>query len=423
MKKDDKELVNLDDIMIERTPLEDAEGEYERFLEVFEEVKGDIETLVTEENRHLHQVNEELRREVEARRRLERRVQTQLDFLEVFMDAVPMPLGFTDESGRYVGMNQSFLDYFSLTRLEAIGKPLGSLYSMRPKPQTANEYETRTGSGETRLVLRYEAPYSSTKNEPKGSVEVLADITEFRMMQLQQEEQEQLLIQQSKMAAMGEMIGNISKQWRRPLQALTEVIEEVEEGHAKKNLNRGSIRDLIDRGTRLTTRMSETIDEFRNFFQPRKNPTRFTLAEVVANTRELLHASLLDCGIDITEEGDREAAIFGYKNEFSQVALNIMHNAKDIIEERGIHPGHIHIVYGREDGQVFLSIRDNGGGIEEKVLPRIFDPYFTTKSDLAGTGVGLYMAHTIIEVNMGGRIEAENCENGACFTVRVPAAD
>ncbi len=423
MEKDDKELINLDSVRIEPTDLEAAEGQYERLLEVFEEVKGDIETLVTEENRHLHQVNEELRREVEERRRLENRLQDELEFLEVFIDAVPMPVGFTDGAGRYLGVNDSFLDFFALDRTLVSGQPWGSLYQLQPVSDAETEFETRNAKGELRTVLRYEADYNDSRNEKKGCVEVLADITQLRQLRLYQQEQEQLLIQQSKMAAMGEMIGNISHQWRQPLEALCDVIDEIKGLHKGGDLDRAAIGTMIEKGTWLTSRMSDTIDEFRNFFRPRKEKSVFSVQGVVEDTLELLNAALASSGIRVNNTACEAVDITGYKNEFSQVVLNILHNAKDVLEERRTTSGEITIRCYRNNQTAVLAIEDNAGGIDDTVMPHIYDPYFTTKQNLAGTGIGLYMAKTIVETNMHGRIRAENTAQGALFTIEVPVAD
>jgi signal transduction histidine kinase len=117
-------------------------------------------------------------------------------------------------------------------------------------------------------------------------------------------------------------------------------------------------------------------------------------------------------------EGDSGGALFGYPNEFSQVLLNVLGNARDAILERHVQPGLIRVVLGHDDRNAWISVRDNGGGIPADALPRVFEPYFSTKEK--GTGIGLYMSKTIIEEHMGGTIEAANAEDGAVFTLRCP---
>ena len=231
-------------------------------------------------------------------------------------------------------------------------------------------------------------------------------------------EHERMLIQQSRLAAMGEMVGNIAHQWRQPLNALGLLLANLKDAYDFGELDDETMDRSVDTGNRLIQKMSSTIDDFRNFFKPNKEKLAFRLEDAVRDTLELIGPSLRSHAIEVSVEGDSGGPIFGYPNEFSQVLLNVLGNARDAILERHAQPGRIGIVLGHDERNAWACIRDNGGGIPADVLPRVFEPYFSTKEK--GTGIGLYMSKTIMEEHMGGTIEAANAEDGAVFTLRCP---
>jgi C4-dicarboxylate-specific signal transduction histidine kinase len=165
--------------------------------------------------------------------------------------------------------------------------------------------------------------------------------------------------------------------------------------------------------------MSQTIDDFRYFFRKDKEKTHFTANQAVAKAVEFINPSLIDKGITIIVEEQHEVGIFGYRNEYSQVLLNILSNAKDVLSERNVTEPCIRISISQADDRSKVTITDNGGGISADVMPRIFDPYFTTKEKMQGTGIGLYMSKIIIEQNIGGSLTAENFEGGVAFCIVV----
>jgi signal transduction histidine kinase len=165
--------------------------------------------------------------------------------------------------------------------------------------------------------------------------------------------------------------------------------------------------------------MSQTIDDFRCFFRQDKEKTSFTANQTVAKAVDFIKPSLTAKGIDISITEQPEVRIFGFINEYAQVLLNILNNAKDVLVERNVAQPHISITISRADEASVVTITDNGGGISADVMPKIFDPYFSTKEQMQGTGIGLYMSKIIIEQNMGGRLSAENVDGGVSFRIEV----
>ncbi|UTJ06227.1 ATP-binding protein [Arcobacter roscoffensis] len=233
-------------------------------------------------------------------------------------------------------------------------------------------------------------------------------------------EQEQMLLQQSRLAAMGEMVGNIAHQWRQPLNALGIIIQNIDLSYKIGKLNEEFMKKSIDESLDLTTMMSKTIDDFRNFFIPNKKKENFLLHESLNSSLELIGSTFKNYNISVKRDIDKGLEVFGFPNEFAQALLNILSNAKDaLIEKRVAKPEVCVKLKKHEDmGKIFIS--DNAGGIDEEVMLKIFEPYFTTKEQGKGTGIGLYMSKMIIEQNMKGKIYAKNIDKGVSFIIEIP---
>jgi signal transduction histidine kinase len=251
-----------------------------------------------------------------------------------------------------------------------------------------------------------------------------------------QRQQEQILIHQSRMAAMGEMIGAIAHQWRQPLNAVGLIVQDIKDAYEYGELDRQYLDRQVNQAMALIKRMSKTIDDFRNFFRPDKERQSFDLKGVFGTVLGILSPQLMARGIQwcltckthqktFTEAEDilicGEHVVYGYKNELEHCMVNIINNARDALEESRPKRPMITIEVDREGDKVIALIRDNAGGIPEEIIGRVFDPYFTTKEEGKGTGIGLYMAKMIIERNMGGRITVRNTDEGAEFRLELPS--
>ncbi len=234
-------------------------------------------------------------------------------------------------------------------------------------------------------------------------------------------EKDQLLIQQSKMAAMGDMMGNIAHQWRQPLNTLSLAVQDIEEAFYHNELDEKYMKNFIDISMENITFMSKTIDDFRNFFKPSKTKENFKLKDAIEDILKIITAQLKNHKIAIYLYGENYNVV-GYPNEFKQVILNLTNNAKDAILEKKIENGLIEIrINNLSEKFKEVSVQDNGGGIPKNIIDKIFEPYFTTKDGVKGTGIGLYMSKTIIEENMGGSLLVENYNNGARFRISIPS--
>ncbi len=233
-------------------------------------------------------------------------------------------------------------------------------------------------------------------------------------------QQEALLIHQSRSAAMGEMIGAIAHQWRQPLNALSLVQQNLQLRFEMGKLDSEFMASNMEKSSRLIKKMSSTIDDFRNFFKPNKHLELLNVQQVIRSTIDLLEAQLKNHNITITLDCPENIEIIGFSGEFSQVILNLINNSKDVLIERTTPNPTITVsAMQNQDKTVQVVVKDNGGGIPAEIFDRIYDPYFTTKEEGKGTGIGLYMSKIIIETNMGGVLSAANDKEGANFTIKL----
>lgn len=256
--------------------------------------------------------------------------------------------------------------------------------------------------------------------------------------------QEQLLIQQSKFASMGEMIAAIAHQWRQPLATLGAVLINLEDSFENSELDKKALTKFLDQADNNISYMTNTIDDFRNFFIPSKTKEIFCLKKATLNALRIIDATFHEHFIEIefliehektesyqdsVSHKEKEFLVNGYANEFSQVIINLLNNAKDAIDEKLQEHDTIFknpivkIDIFKEENEIIIHIEDNAGGIPANVLNRIFEPYFTTKEEGKGTGIGLYMSKTIIENNMQGKLNAYNNSQGAIFEIRMKIDD
>ena len=245
----------------------------------------------------------------------------------------------------------------------------------------------------------------------------LRDITERTLLKEEKEKQEKILIQKSKMASMGEMIGNIAHQWRQPLSQVSGLFFDIESAYDYKELNKKYLQNRVEEANDLLEYMSKTIDDFRNFFNPNSKKEQFYIKEAINNAVRIVKSTLDFYQIELQIEVKEDYKIDGYKNEYSQAIMNIISNAKDILIEKNIGNPQIKI-YVEKNKKLTLCIEDNAGGIDKEIIDKIFDPYFTTKYEY-GTGIGLYMTKLIIEEKMNGLINVKNSKNGAIFSIEI----
>ena len=262
----------------------------------------------------------------------------------------------------------------------------------------------------------------------------LKDLTSTMQLQESHKQNEQLLIQQSKMASMGEMISSIAHQWRQPLAVFSGVLSNIEDAYELKILDEKYLKKLLDTGNKNINFMSKTIDDFRNFFIPCKEKQVFSIKDSIVKSLYITNAqfqeNLIEVSINSKKfnvkekfESQDKFNILGYANEFAHVLVNLLVNSKDEFIIKKIKYPKIDINIYNENEYIVVDIEDNAQGIKKENLTKIFDPYFSTKKELNGTGIGLYMCKMIIEKSMHGSIEAFNTKDGALFRIKLKRVD
>ncbi len=233
-------------------------------------------------------------------------------------------------------------------------------------------------------------------------------------------EKEQLLVQKSKFIALGEMISNIAHQWRQPLSELSSILMNIKFKYSINTLDEKTMEEKSKEADKVLEFMSQTIDDFRNFFMPKKEEEEFYLYKAIDSVINIISSTLVNYHIKLELNVDKKIVLKTYLNEYQQVLLNIINNAKDVLIEKQIRNPKIRISAYEEDDYVVLYIEDNGGGIFVEPKGKIFEPYFTTKEHSNGTGIGLYMSKIIVDKNMRGKLRVRNTKDGAKFAIFVP---
>ena len=280
-------------------------------------------------------------------------------------------------------------------------------------------FHIKSKSGKTLIWNIYSSPYGVRMNK-KIIILNAIDVTEIK-------EKEQLLMQQSKMAAMGEVLENIAHQWRQPLSNISTISTGIELKINLDILDKNEINESMKLINNSAQYLSKTIDDFRSFFKPTKEKTNFTIKNTLDKSILIIGNKFKHENIEFVEDLEN-FTILNDNNALIQVFINIFNNSKDAFIENKTQDRYIFIKSYKKDENLLIKIKDNAGGIDENIINNIFEAYFTTKDNSLGTGIGLYMSEEIIVKHMQGKISVENSEfnykeklqKGALFTLTLP---
>lgn len=233
-------------------------------------------------------------------------------------------------------------------------------------------------------------------------------------------EQEKILIVQSQYAAIGNMISMIAHQWRQPISIIAMEVNNIILDIELDDLNSDILKECSENILLTTEELSHTIDEFGDFFKPNNAPEDISIQDLLANVIKIIGKSLENNNIELSIDLKENILLTTYTKELMQVLMNILHNAKELFIQQTQDEKRISIVIVDKDNDVEIVICDNAGGIPEESMDQIFYPYFSTKNEQNGSGLGLYITKTIVEKHLMGKIEVENKFNGACFKISFP---
>ena len=372
-----------------------------------------------------------LKANIQRRERVELELSNRLEFDKVLLDTIPNPIYYKNIDGKFLGCNISFASLVSSSRDEIIGKTAFDFFphnvaskNTQIDQELLNTFATSTSeftfytlSNEMKQIVLNKAVYKNIDGTVGGIVCIMDDITE-------RVQQKQFLIQQSKLAEMGDMIAAIAHQWNEPLVELSALVQDIQTSYLLNELKEMEVKDFVNDSMIQIKYMSKTLSDFRNFLKPSTKKKLFSISKSLSEINEIIGKQVFYSNIEMNfnyKNENEELLIYGYENEFKQVLLNLINNAKNKIIEKDIDfrkKAKIDINIKRTSNFNIIEIIDDGGKIDDKIINSIFEPYFTTKEE--GTGIGLYMAKVIIEDKMRGTITAKNDENNVIFTIKLP---
>lgn len=429
-----------------------------------------ISVLVNEESEREHVILAGI--DITKRRTAEEELKKSVERYRSLYNKTPVMLHSLDSQCRVVSVSEYWLDIMGYESLEVIGRGFVEFLTDASRiyfQEVIFPNVLKTGScreagcelvkkyGEKMDILISIEAERSDSGDIVRSLAVMVDITDRKRAQLEIEElnkslalraaeiaeanyqlemlnnslEEKLreevkknrnmdfmLIEQSRLAAMGEMIGNIAHQWRQPLNAVSLIIQDLEESYEFGEFNEEYLKASVRQAMDVIAYMSQTINDFRNFFKPNKEVLHFSVKDTIQRAINFVAGSLNDCNIRLEVDVENDVFVCGQPNEYSQVILNILNNAREACIGRQVADGRIAVHLGKEGDKSVVTITDNAGGIPEEIIGKVFDPYFSTKES-GGTGIGLYMSKTIIEKNMKGCLSVRNNGRGAEFRIEV----
>ena len=363
-------------------------------------------------------------------------------FLQSVIDESPNPIIVKNYDGKFILVNQSVADLYQTDKESMLGKDDGDFikdqemaeFFRKNIKEIMDNQETKVvfedskdvNTGETRHFMSIKKPFKDL-NDEQCILVIANDITEIKKLEEEKAKNSEILFKQSKMAAMGEMIGNIAHQWRQPLSVIstssTGVIYLKEIDHLTDEILINDMNLINDNAQYL----SRTIDDFKNFIKGERTKIMFILNDTIESFLNLMAGNIKHHHIDVIQNLEDNIKISGYPNELIQSLINIFNNAKDAFKESQENKN-IFILTKKESKHIIITIKDNAGGIPQDVLPHIFEPYYTTKHQSQGTGLGLSMTYNLIVEGIEGNIEVSNVtyeynnmtHTGAEFKISLP---
>ena len=363
------------------------------------------------------------------------------ELLEKIFENAPTIIFWKDKEGKYLGCNSRFLELMNIkSKDELIGKKDSSfdvkensnymnddLIIMKTKIPKLNYIETITvENSKTKILNTSKVPLYGNDNQVIGVLGVITDITEITKNEKLIKLQENLLIEQSKHASMGEMIANIAHQWKQPLSVISLICSGIKLKKELKTSDEESEKESLDLINENISYLSQTIDDFRNFFKKDDKKLSINTNSLLNKTIKLTTPKLKIKNVNVIKNID-EFDFESFESKIIQILINLINNAVDAFKE-STNNNYIFINIQKLENEIYIEVKDNAGGIKEEILSKIFEPYFTTKNDNEGTGIGLFMCNEIATKYLNGTIKASTINYeydnesylGAQFILKLP---
>lgn len=366
---------------------------------------------------------------INRRKIVEKDLQNRIKFDKVLLDTLPNPIYYKNRDGKFLGCNKAFSKLISIPKKDVIGKTAHDFFApdiakkneiidkelLKTLGTNTAEVTFHLSNNHMKHIIINKAVYLHNDGSIGGIVCIMDDITE-------RIQQKQFLIQQGKLAEMGDMVAAIAHQWNEPLVELSAQVQDIQTSFLLDELKNVDVENFVKDSMVQIKYMSQTLSDFRNFLKPSTKKKLFSIRKSFEEIFEIIGKQIFYSNINIHFNHDyqkKELLIYGYENEFKQVLLNLINNAKNkIVEKNPNHKSNITINITNCEQFTTIEIADDGGNIDLNIIDKIFEPYFTTKKD--GTGFGLYMAKVIIEDKMQGIISVQNKDENVIFTLKLP---
>jgi PAS domain S-box-containing protein len=370
-----------------------------------------------------------MRSNIKRRKVVEKDLQNRIKFDKVLLDTLPNPIYYKNKDGKFLGCNKAFSELVNVSKKEVIGKTAWDFFPpdialqnsridkelLRTEGNNTSEITLHSSDNSMKHIIINKAVYFENDGSIGGIVCIMDDITE-------RIQQKQFLIQQGKLAEMGDMVAAIAHQWNEPLVELSAQVQDIQTSFLLNELKDSQVKEFVNDSMIQIKYMSKTLSDFRNFLKPSTKKSLFSIRKSFEDIFEIIAKQVFYSNINMKinyNQEEKEILIYGYENEFKQVLLNLINNAKNkIIEKNSDEKYNITINISQSAQFNIIEIVDDGGNIDSDIIDKIFEPYFTTKKD--GTGFGLYMAKVIIEDKMDGSITVKNMDKNVVFTVKLP---
>jgi PAS domain S-box-containing protein len=357
------------------------------------------------------------------------------EYFKKSLDNLASPIIIFNEDGKVLTINKTFekLTGYKYEEIDTIDKWTKKAYgenasNVKESIDKLYDIDTivdngilyiKTKSGKIIVWNFYSAPFG-IKNKKRTVIANAVDITEVK-------EKEKMMMQQSKMAAMGEVLENIAHQWRQPLSNVSTISTTISLKNEMNTLDSKEINESMKLINDTIQYLSKTIDDFRSFFKPSEEKIYFNIEDTFEKSLLIIGSKFKNENIEFINEIDN-IKILNDNNALMQIFINLFNNSKDAFIENNIKNRLIFIKTNIKNEEIILDIIDNAGGIDENIIEKVFEPYFTTKGKSFGTGIGLYMCEEIITKHMNGKIKVENTEfnynnqkqKGAKFKIILP---
>jgi len=375
---------------------------------------------------------------IEDKRKAKDELQIQLNFIETLLNTIKNPIFYKDRSGKYIGCNDAFCKFIGKEKSEIIGKTMYDFFQDQKefceihetiekklyKKEKVDEYVMDYHINDiTKNIVISKEMYLGNENKVAGIVTILHDITELVKIQNEKKQHESFLIQQSKLAEIGEMINAIAHQWNEPLVEMSAIVQDLELQYKIYELTDNDMQVFVKDAMIQIKYMSKTLKDFRDFLKPSAQKSNFYIRDAFVEILNIIERQIKYSYINLNiTYSSSTLVVYGYKNEFMQVLITILNNAKDAIlkvkEDDRAYDGEINVSVSSKEDIVEILIVDNGCGIEDKDREHLFDPYYSTKEK--GNGLGLYMSRTLIEDKMNGKIYFKATHDVTTLVIELP---